>query len=306
MLSAVSLSSLKAFEAAARLGSFRDAAAELNLSASAVSHAIVALERSVGVPLFERHHRSVRLTNDGAVLMQHVAVAFEELRTGLERISSVRSGLLRLHCAPTFATQVISPRLPRFLDLFPDVEVKIAASTEYARFADGEFDADIVYGTPMGEDITVLPLGEETITPLCSPEMARTIRKPDDLLSMVLIRSDLKRIQWQAWFAANSILTVPTPGMSFDRSFMSIAAASNGLGVALESTLLAGPELASGRLVAPLVDRSNSVRYVGHSLVYPNAGQHRQLVREFAEWLIDEVGRSRSPESLRQSGGGRS
>lgn len=290
MLSAVSLSSLKAFEAAARLGSFRDAAAELNLSASAVSHAIVALERSVGVPLFERHHRSVKLTPDGAVLMQHASVAFEELRTGLERISSVRSGLLRLHCAPTFATQVISPRLPRFLALFPDIEVKIAASTEYARFADGEFDADIVYGTPAGEDITVLPLGEETITPLCSPEMARTIGKADDLLSMVLIRSDLKRIQWQAWFAANSIPTAPTPGMSFDRSFMSIAAAANGLGVALESTLLACPELASGRLVAPLADRSAPLRYFGHSLVYPNAGSNRQLVRKFADWLIAEIG----------------
>jgi len=103
MLNNVSLPGLRAFEAAGRLGSFRDAADELGLSASAVSHAVQGLERALGVGLFERHHRAIRLTSDGSLLMRHATAAFEELRIGLEQVASIRSGLLRLHCAPTFA-----------------------------------------------------------------------------------------------------------------------------------------------------------------------------------------------------------
>lgn len=289
MLNNVSLPALRAFEAAARLGSFRDAAAELHLSSSAVSHAIVALERSLGIALFERQHRRVRLTNDGELLMQHASRAFEELRTGLELVSSVRSGLLRLHCAPSFATQVLSPRLPRFRAENPDIEVKIAASTDYARFGDGEFDADIVYGMPVGEDLKVVPLGEETVTPLCTPNFARQVSAPADLLGMTMIRSDLKRIQWSAWFEANDIKAAPQPGMSFDRSFMAIAAAANGLGFALESVRLAQPELDAGRLIAPFLETARNISYVGHHLAYPNGGSGRQLVRRFADWLLSEL-----------------
>lgn len=289
MLNNISLPALRAFEAAGRLGSFRDAAAELHLSSSAVSHAIVALERSLGIALFERHHRLVRLTNDGELLMQHASKAFEELRTGLEMVSSIRSGLLRLHCAPSFATQVLSPRLPRFRAENPDIEVKIAASTDYARFGDGEFDADIVYGMPVGEDLRVVPLGEETVTPLCTVEYARRVSSPTDLLEMTMIRSDLKRIQWPAWFEANGIKAAPQPGMSFDRSFMAIAAAANGLGFALESVRLAQPELNAGRLIAPFLTTANNISYVGHHLAYPNGGSGRQLARRFCDWLLDEL-----------------
>jgi len=140
---------------------------------------------------------------------------------------------------------VLSPRLPRFLAENPGLEVKIAASTEYARFSDGEFDADIVYGRPKEEGMTILPIGEETVGPLCSPELARNIKTVADLKNVALIRSDLKRVQWGDWFAVNDVDSVPKPHMSFDRSFMAIAAAANGLGVALESHWLAEPELRS-------------------------------------------------------------
>lgn len=289
MLNNVSLPALRAFEAAGRLGSFRDAAGELGLSASAVSHAVQGLERTLGVSLFERHHRAIRLTSDGSMLMRHATAAFDELRIGLEQVASIRSGLLRLHCAPTFAIQVLSPRLPRFLAENPGLEVKIAASTEYARFSDGEFDADIVYGRPKEEGITILPIGEEIISPLCSPELARSIKTAADLQSLPLIRSDLKRVQWADWFGANNLDTAPKPHMSFDRSFMAIAAAANGLGIALESHWLAGPEIRSGRLVAPLKGLVKHIRYEGHFLCHPSSGERRQLVRRLSEWLEREL-----------------
>ena len=289
MLNTVSLTSLRAFEAAGRLGSFRDAAGELGLSASAVSHAVVGLERTLGVSLFERHHRAIRLTSNGEQLLRYASSAFEQLRSGLEQVGSLRSGLLRIHCAPTFAIQVLSPRLPAFLAANPGIEVKIAASTEYARFSDGEFDADIVYGQPQGDDLSVIPLGMEIIQPLCSPKVAQTIRSVEDLRVANLIRSDLKRVQWRDWFDANGAVGMPHPQMSFDRSFMAIAAASNGLGVALESHWLAQPELQSGTLVAPLAGAAQTVTYNGHYLVHPKSGERRQMVHRFAGWLKGET-----------------
>ncbi len=289
MLNGVSLSSIRTFEAAARHGTFRAAASELNLSPSAVSHAIVKLERDLGTPLFDRSARTIRLTSDGEILMRHVSAAFEELRRGVESVSARRSRLLRLHSAPSFAAQILSPRLPTFLAAHPGLEVRLAASTEYARFTDGEFDADIVYGKPVGEHLTVEPLGEELVTPLCSPEVAEGIRVPSDLLQRILIRSDNKRLRWPDWFVANGLAAPSTQAMSFDRSFLAIAAAADGLGVALESTRLAQREILAGKLVAPLAGRTRDLRYVGHYLCYPKSGSQRRLVGAFAEWLREEL-----------------
>ncbi|WP_026617422.1 LysR substrate-binding domain-containing protein [Ensifer aridi] len=286
MLHMLPLSAIRIFESAARLGSFRAAAEELNLSPSAISHAIVRLERDLGVSLFERTTRSVSLTLAGQTLLNHASNAFEELRRGVELVSSKSAQLLRLHCAPSFAAQVLSPRLPNFLKENPGVEVKVAASTTYARFVDGLYDADVVYGEPLNrEDLIVVPLGEEIVSPMCSPEMASRIRSPRDLLRLPLIRSDLKRIQWIDWFEANSLGPPPPPSMSFDRSFLAVDAAVNGLGIALESDLLARRELQSGKLIRPFHGLCRDNRYIGHYVAYPKSGSQRRLARVFADWL---------------------
>ncbi|MGK9287017.1 LysR substrate-binding domain-containing protein [Sinorhizobium meliloti] len=286
MLHMLPLSAIRIFESAARLGSFRAAAEELNLSPSAISHAIVRLERDLGVSLFERTTRSVSLTLAGQTLLNHASNAFEELRRGVELVSSKSAQLLRLHCAPSFAAQVLSPRLPNFLQENPGVEVKVAASTTYARFVDGLYDADVVYGEPLNrEDLIVVPLGEEIVSPMCSPEMASRIRSPRDLLRLPLIRSDLKRIQWIDWFEANSLGPPPPPSMSFDRSFLAVDAAVNGLGIALESDLLARRELQSGKLIRPFHGVCRDNRYIGHYVAYPKSGSQRRLARVFADWL---------------------
>ncbi|KQT83839.1 LysR substrate-binding domain-containing protein [Aurantimonas sp. Leaf443] len=296
MLNGISLTSIRAFEAAGRLGSFRAAAAELGLSASAVSHAILKLERALGTSLFDRSGRVVHLTGDGETLMRRASSAFDELRRGIELVSSHRARLLRLHSAPSFAAQILSPRLPEFLAANPGIEVRLAASTEYVRFTDGEFDADIVYGTPRGDDLVTVPLGYEVVTPLCTPAMAATIREPADLQAHVLIRSDTKQVRWPDWYAANGLSATPVHSMSFDRSFLAIAAAADGLGVALESTRLAQRELESGRLVAPLAGRAQDIRYIGHVLAYPRSGSQRRLARRFAEWLAGELGQPLPPD----------
>ncbi len=292
------LSALRAFEAAARVGSFRMAADDLHLTPSAVSHAIRGLERSLGVQLFARQGRAIRLTPQGEILMQSVRRGFGELQHGLGAISTRGPPLLRLHSAPSFAAQWLVPRLPRFLAESRGQEVRIAASTNYTLFTHDEFDVEVFYGDPWGAghgpgrhaNLVVLPLGQETVTPLCAPALAAKIKTPRDLLSQTLIESDNKQVRWPAWFAANGT-TAPEPcGPRFDRSFLSLSAAADGLGVALESTRLAERELASGRLMRPLYDACEDVTYTGHWLVFPRSDHYGRGLVVFTRWLLVELG----------------
>jgi LysR family glycine cleavage system transcriptional activator len=284
-----SLSLLRAFEAAARTGSFYEAATELHLSPSAVSHAIRKLEQNLGTALFERDGRRARLSPAGTALMRHVGHAFDDLRRGMELVSTRGPKVLRVHSAPSFAAQWLTPRLPAFLATNPDIEIRLSAGTDYTRFVTDEFDVDIVYGTPSQDGVIILPLGEETVTPLCIPKLASLIRKPDDLLRHALIDSDNKKVRWPDWFAANGLTASPAHGMRFDRSFLAISAAVSGIGIALESTRLAEREIANGSLVAILAGKAKDVRYVGHFLVFPRLALRRQTLRVFMEWIKKEL-----------------
>ena len=290
MLHDVPLSTLRAFEAAGRTGSFRSAATELGLTPSAVSHAIRKLEQALGASLFERSNRVVQLTPEGEALMRHVGRAFEGLRRGLEMVSTRESQFLHLHSAPSFAAQWLTPRLARFMRDHPGIEVRLSAGTDYARFLNDEFDADILYGLSRQEGFVVVPLGEETVTPLCTPDLARAIRAPMDLFAQVLIESETKQVRWSDWFARNALPAPRPQGVRFDRSFLAIAAAVEGLGVALESTRLAEREITSGRLVRPLAGLAEDVRYIGHHLVFPRSARQRHSLRLFMTWLGMELG----------------
>jgi LysR family glycine cleavage system transcriptional activator len=297
MLRSLPLSALRAFEAVTRAGSFRAAAADLNLTPSAVSHAIRDLEHALGATLFLREGRSIRLTPEGETLALHVERGFGELRLGIGSVSSRAPRLLRLHCAPSFAAQWLVPRLRRLLQDANGLEVRIAAGTDYTRFAADDFDADIVYGMPPPEfygtpglqGVVIVPLGTELVTPLCAPELAAGIRTPRSLLAQTLIESDNKKVRWPAWFAANGLLAPEPRGPRFDRSFLSLSAAVDGLGVALESLRLAERELASGRLVRPLRDACEDVMYTGHWLVFPRMKRYSRPIMLFSKWIIAEL-----------------
>lgn len=291
----IPLSAIRIFEAAARRRSFKAAAGELGLSTSAISHAIRKMEEGLGVALFERTGQGVSLTGSGETLLDHVGRAFEVLDRGLDLVTSRGGQLLRLHCAPSFAAQWLTPRLSRFLHEHPGIEVRLAAGMDYARFTSDDFDADIVYGPPRGDGLVRVPLGEETVTPLCDPVRAAGIRSAGDLVGQTLIQSDNKQLRWPHWFEANGLAAPATAGLRFDRSFLALAAAADGLGVALESTRLAERELAAGRLVAPLAGKAEDLHYTGHHLVFPTAARRRAPLRVFARWLAGELGIALDP-----------
>jgi len=291
LLTSVSLKGIRAFEAVARLRSFRAAADELNLTPSAVSHAVTALERAMGVSLVDRSSRGGRLTDRGEAFYFHVRQAFDHLRRGLEETSLAMPRLLRLHAAPSFAAAWLTPRLQKFFAAHPGIDVRLSAGTDYSRFSNNDFDADIVYGPVRATNVVMTPLTEETIAPMCSPEVAKSIAAPADLLKLHLIQSDNKMVRWPQWFEANGLAAPPQLGIRFDRSFLAIAAAADGLGVALESTLLAERDLASGRLVMPLAGKAHDITYVGHHLVVPRLERPNKLVTVFAAWLQSEMGK---------------
>ena len=283
-----SLLGVRAFEAAARLGSFKAAAEDLHVSPSAVSHAIRKLEAELSLSLFRRSGRAVLLNPAGESLLRHVSRGLDEIEHGMSVVTGRRSNLLRLHCAPSMATQWLMPRLKR-LTGEAGIEIRLAAGTDYSRFVNDEFDADIVYGPVPREGVVILPLGEEIVTPLCTPALAARIGSVADLLGLPLIESESKRIRWSDWFARNGARAPLSSGSRFDRSFMAIAAAADGMGVALESTRLAERELARGDLVQPLLGRAQDIGYVGHYLVCPPKARTSPTLRSFLRWLATEL-----------------
>lgn len=287
------LTALRVFEAAGRTGSFAAAASEVDLSPSAVSHAIKKLEEAAGLTLFVRTTRSLRLTREGSLLLEHVQRGFEEMQRGLRMALPEPSVVpLRLHTAPSFGTQWLMPRLARFVAEHPGINLRFSSDTKYATFEDDDYDIDVVYGEPAASRHEKTPLVIEELTPLCSPALAPRIRSVQDLYTNPLIQSDGQSVQWKGWFGANNLPVPQEYALAFDRSAMCIAAAVDGLGVVLESTLLAERELASGKLVAPLRETTTSVRYVGHYLVHPRSHHQHAALMRFKKWLLAELGQS--------------
>ncbi|PLZ02943.1 LysR family transcriptional regulator [Burkholderia sp. WAC0059] len=286
----VPLSFLRVFEAAGRTASFATAAGELGLSPSAVSHSIRKLEETVELRLFQRSTRDVQLTREGAILLEHIQRGMEEIRRGFSLVATDEPTPLRLHTSPSFATQWLLPRLAGFVRAHPDIDLRFSASTDYANFEDDDFDLDIVYGEPKSSPHEKIPLAVEGLTPLCAPALAEDIRRPQDLYRHTLIQCDVQLFQWKGWFEANDLTPPHHYGLRFDRSSMAIAAAVDGLGVVLESTLLAERELQSGALVRPLSGSTREVQYVGHYLVHPKRLHHHEAFAVFKAWLLTQLG----------------
>ncbi len=244
----------------------------------------------MGIRLFVRSTREIHLTPEGRFLNQHVARAFDDLRFGIDTVAARGPTALRLHVAPSFAAQWLAPRLSGFFAANPMVDLKMAADMDQVRFGVDEFDVDIRYGKPHFEDNIVIPLGEELLTPLCSPEVASRIRHPSDLAHVPLIQSEYKQFRWPSWFELNGLPIRAPQGARFDRSFLAIGAAADGLGVALESTRLAEREIRNGRLVRPLAGQEREIRYTGHYLAYSGLGVQRQTIAVFRDWLLTELG----------------
>lgn len=295
MQTRISLKAVQAFEAAARLSSFALAAEELFVTPSAVSHQVKLLEEQFGVRLFHRVHRAVVLTDAGRIYAEEVSAAFAKIEMATRELGrTAKSDVLTVHSTPSFATQWLMPRLARFSALEPDIDVRLNAS--YPPQADllvQGVDIDIRYGMkrlqPSGT--MVLPFPTETIVPLCAPALANgpdPITAPEDLLRHTLIHSEVCLVSWRDWARQHRKVSLDiSRGPRFDRSFMAISAAVDGLGVCLESLLLAQRELETGRLVAPF--GFEGPRIQGYTFNMLRSRADLPKIRSFQNWLFGEL-----------------
>jgi LysR family glycine cleavage system transcriptional activator len=290
----ITFKSIQAFEAAARLSSFALAADELFVTPAAISHQIKLLEDQLNVRLFHRVHRAVILTDTGRQYAEEISAAFARIDKATRDIGRVeKSDILTVHATPSIATQWLMPRLARFSALHPDIDVRLNASSAPVDLIKEAVDIDIRYGArrlqPAGTMVLDLPL--ETIVPLCSPRLANgehPIRTVADLRHHTLIHSEGCLVGWRDWLRLHRKVALDiTRGPRFDRSFMAIGAAADGMGVCLESLLLVQRELESGTLVAPL--GFEGLRVNGYTLNLLKSRADLPKAKSFQDWLFAEL-----------------
>lgn len=285
------IANLQAFEAVARRRSFALAAAELNLTASAISHQVSRLEAQLDIRLFERSAHGVRLSPAGEHYLMHVGSALNAIATATDDLRHGIRNSPYVHSAPSIASLWLMPRLHHFAQAYPEISLNLSAAHTPSDFALGQADIDIRYGIPQWGDLVVEPLFEEAIVPLASPAFikAHKLKRAEQLLDLPLIQSNVSIVQWSDWFGRFTKLRAPDRfSLRFDRAQMSLDAATQGLGVALESAVNAGGHLADGRLKAPF-GMEQAVRVKAHFAVYPERHAKRPAVEAFLSWLHSEA-----------------
>jgi DNA-binding transcriptional LysR family regulator len=285
---------LQAFEVVARRRSFALAAAELHVTASAISHQVARLESQLGVRLLERSAHGVRLSAAGEQYLSRVSGALMAIGAATDDVKQGVANSLYVHASPSIATLWLMPRLPAFAKANPQIALNLSAAHVHSDFALGSVDLDIRYGVPRWPDLVVEPLFEERILPLASPAFIRAhrLKRIDQLLEAPLIQSNVNVVQWTDWFAAFSDKRPPERfSLRFDRAVMAMDAAILGLGVALESATIAGRHLSEGKL-RPVFGFDKCVRVKAHFAVYPARHGKRPPVEAFLAWMHGEAART--------------
>lgn len=281
-------SSLRAFEAAARLGSFTLAAGELHMTQAAVSYQVKQLEDHLGAPLFVRLPRGVALTPLGQELSGTATAAFNQLREGFARAQGRSEHLLVISALPTMAASWLAPRLGTFQLQHPELAVRMDTSVDTV---DLLLQADVAIRTGHGDwpGLEARRLFPNVFTPLCSPAFGRAhrLRSPKQLLQLPRLG---RPAWWALWLHEAGVATDDAPaavGVEFGTQQMDVASALSGHGIAIASPLLFAAELASGRLVQPF----NTVATDGkhHWLVYASSRRRLKKVQAFEAWVLQQA-----------------
>lgn len=300
-----SLTALRAFESAARHLSFAKAAEELYVTPAALSYQIKSLETDLGIQLFRRLNRAVELTEAGRLLSPGVSDGFEALKAAVHNVNKLRDGRgLVLTAGPAFTAKWLAPRIYRFVERRPDIEVRIVASLKRMDFSRDEVDAAIRFTRLNDEpDCYVETLIHELITPVCAPALAERLKAPADLAGASLIHDDslammVRPPNWGDWLAAAEVEADWSRGTRFSNADHTLAAAIDGGGVALGRLSIAAADLRAGRLVAPF---DIAIDIGAHfNFVCPKGLETRPDYAALLEWLRDELaGESAPAEGMR-------
>ena len=289
------LNGLRAFEAAARHGSFKAAAQELNVTPTAVSHIVRLLEGHLGFTLFRRHANKLEFTEQGRAFQPGLTDAFDAIARLTEQVTAMQAGpVLTIGVAPALALHWLIPRLVGFNRSHPEIEVRVSTGGAMHPMRD-DWTCTVRRGTGDWLGYTAEELFASTLVPVCTPALAADLLHPDDLCTATLIVVSHLRDQWRWWFDAAGLPAAVQPAneVIFESSVMAMQAVLDGVGVAIAQLPYVSDALMSGRLVTPFPITSR--RYEGWYLAYrpPQEGDPALVV--FRDWLRGEA------ESQRQA-----
>jgi LysR family glycine cleavage system transcriptional activator len=288
-----SLNGLRAFESAARHLSFTQAAAELNVTQTAISHQIRRLEEELGIRLFIRQNRALSLTPQARDYLPGIRAAFNDLRLATDRLQRKDNDrVLTVSTLASLAAKWLLPRLSAFQEAYPQIDVRITTSTSLVDFKTDDVDAAIRYGRGQWPGLRADWLTADHLFPVCSPALLEgdnPLRSPEDLANHTLLHSSGYEDDWRVWLTAAGIPTNVSkhPGLTFDMIFMTLQAAIDGLGVAVGRTTYVEGDIAKGRLVVPFDIRLPAD--AGFYLVSPEATANRPKLKAFREWMVAAV-----------------
>lgn len=289
------LNALKTFEAAARHESFSRAADELFVTHGAVSHQIRALEEELGIALFAREGKRVRLTDAGCRYAKDVRAALMTLADATREVrAGHRERRLIVSLPSSFSARWITPRVGRFIERYPQIDLELVSTNALTDFAREDVDAAVRFGAGHYPDLHVELLLEEVFFPVCAPTFNGGVlpRTPADLADVQLLRSDEEL--WRPWFKAAGLTAVAEPrrGVLYQDSSNLLQAAIDGQGVALVRRSIAMHEIAARHLVRLFeVDAPSPWTYY---FVCPPPLLESPRVQAFRSWLYEEVERFRA------------
>src|SRR6266853_2737760 len=285
-----SLNGLRAFEAAARHLSFTNAAAELNVTQTAISHQIRRLEEELGVRLFVRQNRALALTPEAREYLPGIRAAFNDLRLATDRLlRKDNDHVLTVSTLASLAAKWLLPRLSAFQEEHPGIDVRITTSTSLIDFQRDNVDAAIRYGRGQWPHVRADWLTADELFPVCSPALLngnKPLRCPQDLASRTLLHSSGGYDDdWRLWLTAAGLPAniSKQPGLTFDLILMTVQAALDGLGVAMGRTSYVEADIAKGRLVVPF--KITLPADAGFYLVSPAARADTPKLSAFRQWL---------------------
>ncbi len=299
------LNALRAFEAAGRHLSFTKAAEELHVTPAAISHQVKALEDTLGVKLFRRLTRGLLLTDAGQSCLPGLGEGFDRLADALEGLGGLEDGgVLTVSVLQSLAAKWLVPRLDRFHDAYPDIDLRVSSTIRLVDFARDDVDLAIRYGRGRWPGLRADLMLTEELFPVCSPallEGPHPLKEPDDLRHHTLLHDESWKVvfigdfpEWNAWLETAGVGDIDAthgPGMS--PSAMVVQAAIDGQGVALGRSVLVESDLAEGRLVKPF-ELTIPLDYA-YYVVCPENAAERPKVAAFRQWVIEEVGTQQAP-----------
>ena len=283
------LNGIKAFEAAARGGSFAAAGQELNVSAAAISRMVHLLEERLGVALFERKANKLALTAAGRAYQNGLTPIFDALATLTAQVTAPAAmRVLTIGVGPTFAMRWLIPHLADFRKRHPDIEVRITAGGVAAPFGD-DWSCGIKLGDGNWPGLLAEPLFAADLQPVCIPRLAASLKKPSDLKSPALLRVAHSSEDWPLWLKAAGLPRLSARGPEFQYYGQALQAAADGLGIAMGLRPYIDDDLAAGRLVAPFaLTVPKGMRWY---LVYRSFQTTQRDFAAFRRWIMEAAAR---------------